>query len=339
MSVTSIAVTGAAGALGVRVLDVLSGEDDVTRVVAIDRRSFSHGSDKVQTIVLDLMTEEVSTALLGCESVIHLAEGSGRVADHNIAEDMLGRLLDGAEAARCHHLVLLSSAMVYGAEPNNPVPLTEANHPAANNDLAFVKAKKGMESIASTWAAGGRTVAILRPTTALSDKGTSWVARAMRDATRVRSDQVDPPIQFLHYDDLASAASTAALSRLSGKYNVAPDGWIGSEAFHDLVGPQFRMPVAATDTVLRIGRRLGMRPAPSGIEPYVRNPWVVSNDKLKAAGWRPAYTNEESYVLGTDAPFWVLPPQRRSEAVLAVAVLGLGAVAAGAATIGRRLVK
>ncbi len=339
MSVTSIAVTGAAGALGTRVLDVLAGEDDVTRLVAIDRRPFTHASDKVSTIIVDLMTDEVATALLGCDSVVHLAEGAGRVQDHNIAEDMLSRLLDGAEAAGCHHLVLLSSAMVYGALPNNPVPLTEANHPGANDDLAFVKAKKGMESLASTWAAGGRTVATLRPTTALSDRGISWVARTMRDATRVRSDQVDPPVQFLHYDDLASAVAIASLSELTGKYNVAPDGWIGSEAFHDLVGPQFRVPVAVTDAVLGAGRRLGIRPTPTGVEPYVRNPWVVSNDKLKAAGWRPAYTNEEAYVLGTDAPLWVLPPQRRQEAALAAAALGLGVIAAAGATLGRKLLR
>lgn len=322
-----------------RVLDVLAGEDDVERLVAIDRRAFTHASDKVQPMKLDLMTEEVATALLGCDTVIHLAEGGGRVADHNMAEEMLSRLLDAAEAVSCHHLVLLSSAMVYGAAAHNPVPLTEANHRAATDDLAFVKAKKGMESIANTWAAGGRTVATLRPTTALSDRGTSWVARTMRDATRVRSDQVDPPVQFLHYDDLASAVATAAVNRLTGKYNVAPDGWIGSEAFHDLVGPQFRMPVAVTDGVLRVGRKLGIRPTPTGVEPYVRNPWVVSNDKLKAAGWRPAYTNEESYVLGTDAPAWALPPQRRQEVVLAAAVLGIGSVVAIALGLTRRLLR
>ncbi len=322
-----------------RVLDVLAGQDDVERLVAIDRRAFTHASDKVQPMKLDLMTEEIATALLGCDSVIHLAEGGGRVSDHNVAEEMLSRLLDAAEAVQCHHLVLLSSAMVYGAAVHNPVPLTEANHPAATDDLAFVKAKKGMESLANTWAAGGRTVATLRPTTALSDRGTSWVARTMRDATRVRSDQVDPPVQFLHYDDLAAAVATASVNRLTGKYNVAPDGWIGSEAFHELVGPQFRMPVAVTDGVLRMGRKLGIRPTPTGVEPYVRNPWVVSNDKLKAAGWRPAYTNEESYVLGTDAPAWVLSPQRRQEVVLGAAVLGVGSVLAGALALGRRLLR
>ena len=66
-----------------------------------------------------------------------------------------------------------------------------------------------------------------------------------------------------------------------------------------------------------------------GLEPYVTNPWVVANDKLRAEGWRPSFSNEEVYILGTTAPLLsLLGPQKRQE--LALGVAG----AAGAAIVG-----
>jgi len=39
--------------------------------------------------------------------------------------DVTRRLLNAASAAGVRHLVVLSTATVYGAWPNNPVPITE----------------------------------------------------------------------------------------------------------------------------------------------------------------------------------------------------------------------
>jgi hypothetical protein len=98
------------------------------------------------------------------------------------------------------------------------------------------------------------------------------------------------------------------------------------------------MPGDLSDLLLRTGRRLGIRPTPEGIEPYVRSPWVVANDKLRGLGWKAGSTNEEAFVLGTPPPPWVIPPRRRQEVVLAaLALTGVGALGA-AAVLCRRLV-
>jgi hypothetical protein len=73
--------------------------------------------------------------------------------------------------------------------------------------------------------------------------------------------------------------------------------------------------------------------------PYTRQPWVVSNGRLRAEGWAPTITNEQTYVEGTEAPWWTMvSPKRRQELALGVGVVVLAAGAvAGLAFARRRL--
>ena len=347
----SVAVTGSAGALGERVVNDLVNEPAVVRVVAIDRRPQRHASEKVESVRIELSVGDdgadvvttnavLTDALAGCDTVVHAVSDEGRVRHHLAAGALLSRVLDAATDAEVGHVVVISSAMVYGAWEDNPVPLAEDSPVRPNGDLAFVAAKLEMEQLAATWASTGCRATILRPATTMAETGSSWIGRTLRMATMIRPDRVDPPVQFLHYSDLSSAVVTVVTQQAAGIFNVAPDGFIGSEEFHELVGGlQVRMPGDLSDLMLRSGRRLGIRPTPEGIEPYVRAPWVVANDKLKSLGWRAESTNEEAFVLGTPPTPWAIPPRRRQEAVLGVSALaGIGLAGATAAAM-RRLVR
>ncbi len=39
---------------------------------------------------------------------------------------------------------------------------------------------------------------------------------------------------------------------------------------------------------------LGVGDVPPGIVPYLVHPWVIANDRLRAAGWEPRHTNEQA---------------------------------------------
>jgi len=342
--VVSIAVTGASGAVGKRVLGLLAERDGIDRVVAIDRRRPAPIADRsgeaggmeeaaaaeIQQLQLDLMTAELTPALQGCDSVVHLAEDPARRSDPVAASAALDRLLTAATAADCGHVVLLSSALVYGAYPDNPVPLTEAHPIKPIPDLAHAVIKAGLEAQAADWAdeTGGR-VAVLRPTATLSEGDSSWIGAALRAATAVRSEQVDPPVQFLHHDDLASALVIMAEGGHHGVYNVAPDGWIGAEVFRALRGEApVRLPQQLSEWRLRAAKSLANRSLLDGLEPYVSWPWVVANDKLRGVGWEPTFSNEEAFVAGTPPPLLAsINPQRRQELALGVAgTVGVAAV-------------
>ena len=134
--------------------------------------------------------------------------------------------------------------------------------------------------------------------------------------------------------DVASAVARAVNDRLDGPYNLAPDGWIAPDTAEALATSSRRLalperlarPVAALGRIVGIGRRT------SGIDPYLDQPWVVANDKLRSLGWSPILGNEEAMV-GAQAPSWWrdLSPRRRQE--MALGVVGVGIVGAIASVV------
>jgi hypothetical protein len=94
------------------------------------------------------------------------------------------------------------------------------------------------------------------------------------------------------------------------------------------------------DRVARFRWRFRLSPAPPGVQPYARHPWVVANDRMRAAGWRPASTNEEAFVAGTPAGPWAtLSPRRRQELALGASAVAVAGAATGVVTLLRRRAK
>ena len=258
--------------------------------------------------------------------------------------EMVRRLLVACAEAQVSGLVLMSSAMVYGAWPNNPVPLTEEALLRPNPGFSFAAYKAEVERLASEWHAENREVRLvmLRPVTAVASGESSWAARILRAAVTVAVGDDNPPVQFLHLDDLAAAVELAVLGALAGPYNVAPDGYVSASDMRRLSGTtlRLRLPLQAASWLARFRWRWRLAPTPPGIVPYTRFPWVVSNARLRAAGWTPLHSNEESYVDAHHAKPWANTTssvmQRRSLAVLvALGAIGLG-IAIGAMTRARR---
>ena len=268
------------------------------------------------------------------------------LADH----DLLGRrgesvtagatdLLVDAHSLGADHLVVVSSAMVYGAFTNNPVPLSE--DAVLRPDPTFVYARQlaAAEESVERWrtAAPHRRVAMLRPVVPVAATGTSSLARALSAGYGQRFGEDDPGAQFVHHDDVASAVQLAVTRRLDGVYNVAPDGSIPGDRVRALSGQRLRLPLPdrIADIVGALRWRFQRGPIPPGLRSYTRAPWTVANDKLRAVGWRPTVTNEQAYVEGTEAKWWTMvTPKRRQEITLGVVVvmLVLGAVLAGVLT-------
>jgi nucleoside-diphosphate-sugar epimerase len=262
--------------------------------------------------------------------VVHLGSGDPEARAQrreNITEGVDHTLAE-AISRDADHLVLVSSAMVYGAWPNNSVPLTE--DAILRPDVAFVYARQlaSAEAMADRWRRQrpGRTVAVLRPVVSMAADGTSHLASSLAAGLGERFAEDDPPAQFLHLDDLTSAVHVAVRKRLDGVFNVAPDGWIAGERVRALSGerPRVKLPDRVAEVVAALRWRFQRGPIPPGLRSYTRHPWVVANDRLKQQGWSPTVTNEQAYVEGTESRWWtMITPQRRQE-------LALGGIIAGA---------
>lgn len=337
-------LTGAAGALGRRVLPRMVEAFPSWCVVATDRVPVE-APEGVTAHVLDLVVDDVAPFVAGADVVVHLASvlAADRVddVDPTLDAELARRVLDAAARAGVAHVVVVSSATVYGAWDTNPIPLTEAAPVRPNPGFAFAVAKAELEAEVERFRAArpDATATVLRPTVTVAEDHGSWLARALGAASGLQAGDLDPPAQFLHFDDLASAVVVAAAARLDGPVNVAPDGWISGEALRALAGrPRLRLPVDVAGRVLAARRRLRLSPTPPEALPLTMHPWVVANDRLRAAGWVPSHTNEEAYVAGHPAGPWAtLSPKRRQELALGAAAAGLVGLAAGGVAVVRRL--
>ena len=306
---TTVLVRGRDGALGRRVIDLLAA-DGALRIV-------DHDAVGPVDIVIDLEVGD------------HDRIGARSASVTSFGEALLGDL----SRRRPAHLVLVSSALVYGAHRSNPVPLTEAAILRPEHDFVFARQLAGVELAVDDWRRAGidRSVSVLRPAVVMSGAhgplgGTSALARALAAGYGRRLGREDPGAQFVHIDDLASAVVRCAIERADGVVNVAPDGWVPGDRVRALGGGRLRLPLPerAVEVITSLTWRLQRGPIPPGLDAYTRSFWVVANDRLRALGWEPTVTNEQVFVEGTEGAWWSsVTPKRRQE-------IALGA---GAATV------
>lgn len=331
----SVAITGVSGALGRRIVAAMAdtGAWEVVGVdiapfpaaVAIPRRFTVHRAD--------LRNVELKRLFEGVDSVIHLAAGDP--ADASLKDDDVvatARVLDAASAVGVRSLVVVSSAAVYGAWDDNPVPLTEDAPLRPNPGFRYAETKAEAERVTATWRREhpGVAVAVLRPAATLGHPDAkSWLADVVRPSLADRLTRPLPSLQFVHVDDVASAVLHALSHRLDGAFNVASTDWIQGDEAPELLGPNIRLPVPvwmadalawAVEHLFGVTRRAG------AIE-YSRAPWVIATDRLQATGWAPHSTSAEAFVANArPSPIRRFVARHRQE--VALGAVGAGAISA-----------
>jgi nucleoside-diphosphate-sugar epimerase len=300
--VSAIAITGVGGSLGGRLVRQLVAELEPERIVGIDR-SAPEGltAPRFSFLDADPGTADLRDALAGVDVVIHLAEVLEPVRDDALVRtrevDAARRVVEAAHAAGVPRLVLSSSVLAYGAHPDNDVPLHEESALRATPGLASAEHVVEVER----WLAGWRSahpelsVAVLRFALLAGPDLDTALTRAF-EAPRlpaVRGHR--PPLQFLHPDDAVTAIVHAVEAELEGAYNVCADGWLSYDEVAALVGrrslevpEELAYSGAAGVYALRLGD------LPPGIVSLFVHPCVMRNEKLKATGWQPRYSNRDA---------------------------------------------
>lgn len=334
-----IVVTGSAGALGRRVVALLAA--DGSEVVGLDRRGAPGIAGGGATVDLAAdgagADEALDAALQGAEGLVHLAwltpdgrderaVAAAAAVNHRIA----ARVLAAAGRSGVATLVHLSSATVYGAWPDNPVPLTEREPLRPNASFSFAVEKADAERMVAEFAGDHPSVAVavLRPAATVGAPEHP-LYRALAGTAGPRAGEPARRVQVLHVDDLAEAVRHALRLRLSGAYNVAADTGVPEDTARALAGGQARvaLPVPLAVRVWSLEWALWGLGVPSGARPYALHSWVVASDRLLATGWAPRWSSEEALVATDRRVHWDdLPPARRQGVTLLAAT---GVVAAG----------
>ena len=293
-----VAVTGAAGGIGYALTARLAASPKVRRVIAIDGQRGDIAG--VTWRVADVRDPALAGRLVGVDVVVH--------ADLDLAPDSDARqrrafnvrgaqtVLTAAAAGRVGRVVLLSSAMAYGARPDNPVPLAEDAPLAAEADSSVAGDLLEIEQLArrSPRANPGMAVTVVRPAALVGDGVDTLVTRHFEAPRLLAVKGCAPRWQFCHVDDLTAAIELAVGGGVDGQFAVGCDGWLEQDAVEQISGlKSIELPARLTFGAAQRLHRLGVTPAPAIDLRYMVYPWVVDCAALRAAGWRPRFGNSE----------------------------------------------
>lgn len=292
----TVAVTGAASGVGALLAERLVASPEVRKVVGLDRRRGA--TSGVVWRVVDVTDPGLAARLSKVDTVVHLAietalEGDTRTrSERNLRAAQT--VVTAAAAAGVRRVVLCTSAMVYGALPDNPVPLDEDAPLRAMPDGGILSDWLELERLAEQAPVShpGLQVTVVRPA-ALVGPGVDSVLTRHFEAPRLLVVRDSRPCwQFCHVDDLAAALEFAALGKVEGAVTVGCEGWLDQREVELISGMRrIELPASiAFGTAERL-HRLGVVPAPASDLQFVVHPWVVPSARLLEAGWKPVYDN------------------------------------------------
>jgi UDP-glucose 4-epimerase len=311
--------------------EILAERDDTELIVNVDLRPPASAPPHSEYANADIRDRARIRELLESREIdclVHLAFLLDPIHDearmYDIDVNGTQAVLQAAAEAGTGHVLVTSSAIAYGAWPDNPVPIAEDWPVRGMPDFSYARDKAEADRVCQLWAADHpeRTMTIVRPCIVFGPSVDNFISHAWTKAPWVTLvDGKDTDLQLVHEDDVVSAITLLLESGEGGAFNVAGDGTMSYRASAEMIGKRVRE--ISLPTSLRLQRlfwrlRLPGVEAPAGVVKTALYPWIVSNEKLKAAGWEPQHTTLETFELTMGAKGLLQAPEGQSR----VATLG-----------------
>jgi nucleoside-diphosphate-sugar epimerase len=298
-----VAVTRAATLPGTAVVAALAarvGETGGPRsVVAVDDRRGP--ADGAVWRITDVTSPGVAERLAGADVVVHVASPADLAAELALGNRRREQAVRAAQAVATaaaavgvRRLVVVSSAMVYGALPDNPVPLPDDAPVRAPMDDGVVGDLLEVERVMSRAprVRPGIALTVVRPA-ALVGPGVDTVITRHFEAPRLLSVRGAGTVwQFCHLDDLGTAVAHAVLNGLDGALTAGCEGSLSQSDVQQASGMRrIELPEGlAFGTAQRL-HRVHVLPTPASDLAFVVHPWAVASQRLRENGWAPGRDN------------------------------------------------
>lgn len=301
----SIAITGISGYIGSLLFKKLAAVQPPPLVVGVDARPAPF-----EAPFLRFHRQDISAPLEGIfvengvESAVHLAfvlrPARDRAAARQVDIGGSRNFLNACHQAGVRHILYLSSHTVYGARADNPRPLDEDSPLRPLPDFQYSFDKAETERLLGQYALSHPdvTLTVLRSCPVVGPGAATSVAALMfKPPVMIAVKGCDPPLQFVHEEDLIEIMVGFLSGRRGGIYNVAGDGEVLYSEAARLAGKKM---FSLSETVLKaaIGLSWSLRlqsdSPPSGLE-FIKYPPVISTARLKAeTGLRFRYSSREA---------------------------------------------
>lgn len=304
-----VAVTGAAGSVGTKLVERLTASDDVDGIVAFDTLPLSLDHPKVVGFRQDIR-QPIADILreYGVDAVVHLAfllrQGRNREAMRRVNVGGTAQVLRACRAAGVRQLLYFSSTTVYGPHAGDPQPYTEESPVRPVRGFQYAEDKAATELMLAAFAADNpdTAVTVLRGCVIMGPRSENFITQAFRKPVLVSVAGANPQMQFTHEDDVQEALELCLMERVPGVYNLTGEGTVAFSEVAQVAGVRsipVPAPLLAFVTQASWNLRLQSDSPASGLA-MVRWPWVAGNEKLtRETGFRPRYTSREALEAST----------------------------------------
>ena len=302
-------ITGGSGYIGTRLTELLAGRDETERIVNVDVRppdvpwpksEYIRGDVRDRTAMRELLERERPDALVHLAFLLDPIHDEARMYDIDVNGTQ--SVLEAAEASGVEQVLVTSSASAYGAFPDNPVPIAEDHPVRGQPDFSYARDKAEADRVCQLWAADhpDRVMTIVRPPIVLGPNVDNYISRGWENNLFFPvMDGVEAEFQLVHEDDVVTAIMGLLDETEGGAFNVAADGVMTWRESAELIGTRVRE--MKFRTAYRISSWAWRLHAPRAESPpgnlhFLRHPWLVSNEKLKAViGWEPKYDTRATF--------------------------------------------
>jgi nucleoside-diphosphate-sugar epimerase len=284
-------------------LPLLLADPHVATVRSVARRPLPPQPKLVHTRA-DLLDPAARRALEGVDVLFHLGFQLWRNGGGNVLGPVNVSGTANVLGARPGRVVFASSAAVYGAWPDNPLPITEETEPRPNPEVPYARHKLEAERMCAEAAptASLRVSAVLGPH---SDKRVKRSAAGYRLAVpAVRG--ASQALQFLDEDDAARALFAAGRSEATGVFNVATDDWLSEVDIARLAGGRVvRVPLGLALSAAEVAVRLRLLPFGADRAVFLNGPIAIDPGRAAATlGWHPTRRSADVLAEFLGRPPW-----------------------------------
>ena len=294
-----VAVTGASGYVGAKLLERLEQAPSLRKLVAFDVKPPPvpiHNIAVYRKDVAQPIDDELNDQ--GATTLVHLAFNPRRGANRREVDEIrmenletLRSVMASCTRARVGHLIYLSSHTVYGAHSDNPVPIPDdapmrpsPDHPYGYDkhlcELALGEFAQAQEDIKIT---------VLRSCIVLGHGADSAVTQAFFHPWLLGVLDYNPALQFVYDDDLARVMSIIIQQEISGTFNVAGDGVVHYREMAKIIKSKLiNLPPFLAYPLAQLSWKLHLqRDSTASSLDLVRWPILMGTGKLhKATGYR-----------------------------------------------------
>lgn len=312
MAELTVLITGSAGFIGQRLVQLFADEYPQVRVIATARRKPAlpalDEDNKIQFETLDvrdagaskLLSREQVDVVIHLASVVTPGPGMSRETMYDIDVNGTKNMLDASLAAGVSQFIVTTSAASYGYHPDNPVPLRETDALRGNKEFAYSDHKRIIEGLLANYREQHPELRqlVFRPGFILGPGCDNQITALFDKPVISGLRGTDTPFTIIWDEDVARCLAIGAVEGKTGIYNQTGDGIVTLREIARMLDKRFiALPPALVKSVLWITYTLGRSQyGPEQIKFLQYRP-VLSNEALKKDfGYTPSRSSMECFV-------------------------------------------